>query len=174
VAALPDFLDRGRHVELGGRPFEPWARRVGIALLAAFVLVALANGFGQATSETTARADAAALTLRAPSAVRSGLVYQVLFRIDARRDLEEAALVLDPGWFEGFTINSYQPEPVEWEHRDGRNVLVYGPVSAGGHLVARLQYQVNPTAWGRRTQNVVLEDGGVRLAFVEHTNRIYP
>ena len=174
MSALPDFLDRSRHVDLRRRTLEPWLRRVGLVVLAAFVALALANVLGQATAENSATGDAAVLTLRAPRAERGGLVYQVLFRIDARRDLAEPALVLDPGWFEGYTINSYQPEPVEWKHRNGRNVLVYGPVPAGGHLVARLQYQVNPTAWGRRTQNVALEDKGVRLAFLEHSAMIFP
>jgi hypothetical protein len=97
-----------------------------------------------------------------------------MFRVDARQDLTEPTLVLDPGWVEGFTINSYQPDPVEWQHRDGRNVLVYGPIPAGGHLVARLQYQVNTTAVGPRTQNVVLEDAGEELLRLEHDAFVYP
>lgn len=142
--------------------------------MVAFLGLGLANVFGQASSEESVGSDTAKLTVRAPDAVRSGLVYQVLFRIDARVDLEEPALVLDPGWFESFTTNSYQPEPVEWVHRAGRNVLVYGPIKAGEHLVARLQYQVNPTAVGPRTQNVVLEEKGTALLTLEHDLFVYP
>jgi hypothetical protein len=97
-----------------------------------------------------------------------------MFRVDARRELKEPALVLDPGWVEGFTINTYQPDPVEWQHRDGRNVLLYGAVPAGGHLIARLQYQVNTTAIGPRTQNVVLEDEGIPLLHLEHDSFVFP
>jgi hypothetical protein len=173
VATLPETLSRKEHVD-PDVSVERWVRRVGLALLVAFLAVGLANVFGQATGEESVGNDTAKLTLRAPAAVRPGLVYQVLFRIDARVDLEEPALVLDPGWFESFTTNSYQPEPVEWEHRAGRNVLLYGPIEAGEHLVARLQYQVNPTAVGRRTQNVVLEEKGAPLLTLEHDLFVYP
>jgi hypothetical protein len=174
VAKVPEALERREHVELSGPDVEAWLRRVGLFLLAAFIVVGLANVFGQATGETSVENDDARLTLRAPDAVRSGLFYQVMFRVDARRELKEPALVLDPGWVEGFTINAYQPDPVEWQHRDGRNVLLYPPIPAGGHLVARLQYQVNTTAIGPRAQNVVLEDEGVRLLLLEHDAFVFP
>ena len=45
---------------------------------------------------------------------------------------------------------------------------------AGGHLVARLQYQVNTTAYGRRTQNVVLEDSGKPILRLDHDAFVYP
>lgn len=174
MAKVPEALERKQHVELAGPDVEAWLRRIGLFLLAAFIAVGLANVFGQATGETSVENEAARLTLRAPGAVRSGLFYQVMFRVDARRELKEPALVLDPGWVEGFTINSYQPDPAEWSHRDGRNVLLYSAIPAGGHLIARLQYQVNTTAIGSRTQHVVLEDQGVPLLRLEHEAFVYP
>jgi hypothetical protein len=174
VGRLPDFLDRRAHVEIPRRAGERWFRRVGLAVLVALCALALANVFGQATAESTVEEPDATLTLRAPSAMRSGLVYQVMFRVEARRGLEEPTIVLDPGWFESYTINAYQPEPVEWIHRDGRNALVYGPIAAGRRLVARVQYQVNPTAIGPRTQHVVLEDAGEPIARLEHDAFVYP
>jgi hypothetical protein len=174
VANVPDALEREEHVELSGFDLEAWLRRLGLFLLAAFLAVGLTNIFGQATGETSVENDVARLTVRAPGAVRSGLFYQVMFRIDARQALDEPAIVLDPGWVEGFTINTYQPDPVEWQHRDGRNVLVYGPIEAGGHLVARLQYQVNTTAVGPRVQNIVLEDGGVEVLRLDHDSFVFP
>jgi hypothetical protein len=174
MAKVPDTLERKGNVELAGPNLETWLRRAGLFLLAAFIGVGLANVFGQATGETSVESSDARLTLRAPDAMRSGLFYQVMFRIDARRELREPALVLDPGWVEGYTINTYQPDPVEWQHRDGRNVLLYPPIPAGGHLVARLQYQVNTTAIGPRTQNVVLENEGVRLLLLQHDAFVFP
>ena len=174
MAKVPEGLERKQHVELAGRNVESWLRRFGLFLLAGVIAVGLANLFGQATGETSVENDAARLTLRAPGAVRSGLFYQVMFRVDARRELKEPAIVLDPGWVEGFTINSYQPDPVEWRHRNGRNVLLYPPIRAGGHLIARLQYQVNTTAVGSRTQNVVLEDSGVSILRLDHDAYVYP
>jgi hypothetical protein len=149
--------------------------RLAILLVfAAFCVAGIANVFGQKTSETRETGQAADLEVEAPSASRGGLIYQVRFRVQARRDLAEPALVLDPGWFEGLTINTFQPDPAEWEHRDGRNVLVYGPVASGEKLVARLQFQVNPTAVGRREQGVALEDGGEVLLRLDRHMTIFP
>lgn len=174
MASLPDFLNRPQHVDLEARSPEPWLRRLALLVLAGVIAAALANVFGQNVEEKAVEAPAASLTVRAPDALRGGLIYQAAFRIDARRELKQPALVLDPGWFEGMTLNSVNPEPVGWAQRDGRNVLVFGRIPAGAHLVVRLQFQVNPTSWGRRDENVVLEDGEEHVASLAHAVRIYP
>ena len=53
-------------------------------------------------------------------------------------------------------------------------MVVYPRIPAGGHLVARLQYQVNTTAVGSRTQNVVLVDSGVPILRLDHDAYVYP
>ena len=171
---LPQSLDRDEHVDLHGRNVEPWIRALVLLILLGVIAAGLANVFGQRVGEDTVRAEAADVTLEAPSAARGGLIYQVRIRIDAHRELAEPTLVFDPGWYDGLTINTFQPEPVEWLHRDGRNAMVYGPVPSGEKLVVRLHYQVNPTAVGRRTQTLVLEDGGERLALIRHDLTLYP
>ena len=174
VATLPENLDRRANVDLHRRNLEPWIRRGVLLVLAAISAAGLANLFGQEPRTATVAGDTADVTLEAPSAVRGGLIYQVTVRVAARRTLAEPALVFDPGWFEGFTVNTVEPEPVEWRHRNERSVLVYGPVEAGDELVVRLQYQVNPTALGGRTQNLELVDEGETLVRVEHHATIYP
>jgi hypothetical protein len=174
VPDLPETLDRPGAVDLHGRSLEPRVRVAILLLFAGFCAAGLVNVFGQKTSETRVTAPAADLELEAPRAARGGLIYEVQIRIRAHRDLGEAALVLDPGWFDGLTINTFQPDPVEWQQREGRNILVYGPLSAGQELVARLQYQVNPTVVGRRKQGVVLEDGGAALVRLDHDMTIFP
>jgi hypothetical protein len=174
VARLPENLDRRTNVDLHRRNLEPWIRRGVLLLFTAISVAGLANLFGQEPRAATVVGDAADVTLEAPGAVRGGLIYQVTVRVAAHRDLAEPALVFDPGWFEGLTVNTFEPEPVEWRHRDGRSLLVYGPVEAEDELVVRLQYQVNPTALGRRAQNLELVDEGEPLVRVEHDATIYP
>ena len=158
MTALPDRLDRKQHVDLEHRDLEWWLTGAGALLLAAFLALALANVFGQKVQTATASAPAADLEVRAPTAVRSGLIYEVQFTVAAHRTLEEPTLVLDSGWFDGFTINTMSPDTKDWVMRDGRNVMSYDAVPAGTELVVRLQYQVNPTTFGTRDQGVVLED----------------
>lgn len=143
-------------------------------VFAAFVVVGLANVFGQKVDTATARASAADLELKAPSAVRPGLVYEVQFTVLAHQALADAALVLDSGWFDGFTINTMSPDQSDWVQRDGRNVLTYKPLAVGDRLVVRFQYQVNPTTFGRRDQGVVLTDGGSPIVSVDHAMTIFP
>ena len=131
MTALPDQLDRQQHVEVERRDLERWLRRVGVALLAAFLVVGLANVFGQKVDTSSASAAAADLEVKAPTAVRSGLIYQVQFTVAAHRTLEEPTLVLDSGWFDGFTINTMSPDTKDWVMRDGLNVMSYDTVPAG-------------------------------------------
>jgi hypothetical protein len=174
VADLPDYLDRSANVDLHGRNVEPWVRRVGLAVLLAVCALGLANVFGQHTHALSVDAAAARLTVEAPGAARGGLIYQALFRIDAHRDLAEPTLVLDPGWFDGLTINTVQPDAVKWGHREGRNTLTLPALAAGEHFVLRLQYQVNPTVLGHRVQNVVLENAGSPILTLQHAQTLYP
>lgn len=173
MTALPDLLDRERHVE-AERPLERWLVRLGIALVAAFLIVGLANVFGQKVETTSATSAVADLGVDAPTAVRSGLVYEVQFTVSAHRDLEEPTLVLDNGWFDGFTINTMSPDTKDWVQRDGRNVLSYDAVPSGAELVVRLQYQVNPTTMGTKDQGVVLEDGGEPILALDHEMTVFP
>jgi hypothetical protein len=174
VSQLPDTLERDSHIDLHRRNVEPWVRLAILLVFLGISAAGLANVFGQKTSQTSAGSDAAELEINAPSAARGGLIYQVRFRVLAHRDLAEPALVLSDGWFEGLTINTLEPDPDRWEQRDGVNILVYPSVAEGEMLVARLQYQVNPTALGRRHQDVTLEDGGVQLLSAEHSMTIFP
>jgi hypothetical protein len=119
-------------------------------------------------------AAAAKLTVETPGAARGGLIYQSIFRVDAHRDLAKPTLVLDPGWFDGLTINTVEPDSVTWGQQEGRNTIAIGPLAAGEHFVLRLQYQVNPTVLGHREQDVVLKDGDATLLTLPHAQTIYP
>jgi hypothetical protein len=174
VAELPDLLERPRHVDLERSRLEPWLARAGIVLCCAFVLLALANVFGQKVRIVGVSAPAADLEVEAPSAVRSGLIYEAQLTVTAHRALKEPTLVLDGGWFDGFTINTMSPEPTDWTQRDGRNVLSYDRVPAGQELVVRLQYQANPTTMGTRDQDVILEDAGRPILAVDNETIVFP
>ncbi len=174
MTALPELLDRKQHVDLENRGLERWLVGAVIVLLAAFLGLGLANVFGQKIETKSATAAAADLEVEAPSAVRSGLIYQVQFTVTAHRRLDEPTLVLDSGWFDGFTINTMSPDTKDWVMRDGRNVLSYDPLPAGTDLVVRLQYQVNPTTFGNRDQGVALTDGDTPILTLDHETTVFP
>jgi hypothetical protein len=169
---LPPYLSQERHLDLVGRGVR--TRRVFLTLLTAFLVAALANVFGQRPDTVGAATAAASMKVYAPARVRSGLYFEARITIDAHRDLKKAAVVLDPGWLEGMTINTIEPSPLGEASRDGKLVLELGHIPAGQTYLLFLQIQVNPTNVGHRSQGVVLEDGGKRIAAVGRAITIFP
>jgi hypothetical protein len=173
MAGAPQFLvlkesrDSGHLVEL-------WVRRGVLAAIALLALLALLNVFGQRPVTSSAGGGEATLAVTAPSKLRGGVFYMGRFEIGAEEAIDDATLVLDPGWLESMHVNTIEPAPVEELGRDGRLALSFGPVAAGETAVVYLQLQVNPTNVGRRSQDVELRDGDRLLARVDRTVTIYP
>jgi hypothetical protein len=170
---IPDQLDPGRHRD------EPpirtvWVRRAILAVFAAFVLTGLAGFFGQRPDVSTAAGPAATLRVSAPTALRGGLLFMALFDIKATADVKEPTLVLAPGWAADITINTVAPAPLEENSRNRRLELTFPKLSRGDHLRVWMDFQVNPTAAGRSSQDVVLRDGGTPIARVDRSVTIYP
>jgi hypothetical protein len=173
VADVPDQLVLKVARDREGRR-DVIARRIGLSALLVFLALAALNVFGQRPSTTTADSEAARLEVYAPERVRGGLYYEARFRIDAVRELENATLVLDPGWAEGITINTIVPSPLGEASRDGKLAFELGRVPAGQKHVFFLHLQVNPTNVGHRSQDVQLYDGNTLLATVDRSITIFP
>jgi hypothetical protein len=173
VADVPDQLALKVARDREGRR-DVVARRVLFSGLLIVLALGLVNLFGQRPSTTTADADAATLEVYAPERVRGGLFYEARFTIDAVRQLDDAALVLDSGWAEGITINTVEPSPLGAASRDGKLAFELGRVPAGEKHVLYLQLQVNPTNVGHRSQNVQLFDGEELLATIDRSITVFP
>ena len=173
MAEPPQFLtlkwnrDRTERTELV-------VRRVFFAALVLVMVAALLNVFGQRPTNSFASAPAAKLQVFAPTALRGGLYYEGRFTIDAQQDISKAVLVLDSGWTEQMQINTVEPSPVGESSRDGKLALEFGHVPAGQKIVVWMQFQVNPTNVGRRSQDVELDDDTTSIAHVDRTVTIFP
>jgi hypothetical protein len=173
VADVPDQIVLAAARDREGRR-DVMVRRILVSTLAVFLALGLLNLFGQRPSTTTAESAAATLEVYAPERVRGGLFYEARFRIDARREVEEATLVLDSGWAEGITINTVEPSPLGAASRDGTLVYELGRIPAGRKHVFFLQLQVNPTNVGHRSQDVRLFDGDELLATIDRSITVFP
>jgi hypothetical protein len=173
MADPPAYLTLRRNRDQVGRRELP-IRRALVGLVCLFLLAGLFNVFGQRPDSVQAAGAAAALKLYAPSHVRSGLYYEARFTIDARQDLKNAMLVLNPGWVEGTTINTIEPSPLGEASRDGKLVFTLGHIRAGTTYLFFMQLQVNPTNVGRRSQDVALYDGGTLLTTIDRTVTVFP
>ena len=173
MADLPQFLtkaenrDRSEKVELA-------FRRSFFGLLGVVLLAALLNVFGQRPTTSFAASSTADLEVFAPEALRGGLYYQNRITVTAKEEIRKATLVFDGGWTEQMQINTIEPAPVGEASRDGRLALDYGHLGAGDKLVVYLQFQVNPTNVGRRSQDVELYDDTTLLATANRDVTIYP
>jgi hypothetical protein len=174
VADIPDQLVLKRHRDLEGRRWHPIVRRSLLILLAVLPLLGLVNCFGQRPATSKASAPAASLKVYAASRVRGGLLYEARFHIVARQELKEATIVLSSGWLEGMTVNTIEPSPVGEASRDGSLALELGHIAAGESYLLFIQFQVNPTNVGHRTQNVALDDGEKRILTIHRSVTVYP
>jgi len=174
MAGTPDRILVGRDRDLEGRDRELYVRR-GLFLLAPLVAVlALLNVFGQRPQDGQASGPGASLSVHAPARVRSGLLYQARFTVEARRTLRNAVLLLAPGWFESMTVNSIEPSPDSERSVDGDTALGLGRIEAGRSRVLYMQFQINPTNVGRRSQRVRLLDGERLLVTLPRTITVFP
>jgi len=173
VAELPSLdLDRSRG--LRGRGHHVWIRRALIALFPAIAVVALLNVVGQRATSVTASRPAAELVLHSPSRIRGGLYFQARITVRARRTIDQPRIVLGPGWFDGLTINTIEPDPSEQANRNGWVALHYDQLQPGHLLRVFIEFQVNPTTVGRKVQKIELDDGGKPLARLERTLFVMP
>jgi hypothetical protein len=101
-------------------------------------------------------------------------MYTARFHVTALTNLPQVQLVLSPGWFEGMQVNSMVPQPVTSGSHDGETVLGLGHIPKGGSTIMWIQFQVNPTNVGRRSQDVELTDGRRVLLRIHRTITIFP
>jgi hypothetical protein len=174
VAEIPDTIVLKRDRDLKGREHHPWVRRALLTLVAIPIVLALFNAFGQRQQTLAATSPEARLTVNAPPRLRGGLLYTIWFRVEARQELKDAQLVLDPGWFDGMQVNSTNPSPVSEASRDGRIVLDLGHIPAGKMHRTFIELQVDPTTVGRHRSDVELDDGDQKLLVLHHTVTVFP
>jgi len=174
VAGAPDTLTLKTNRDRKSWWQSVWIRRALLLVPTAIVALALADVFGQRPSTESALAPAARLTVTAPTHARSGLIYAARFRIDATTDLKQAALILDPGWADGYTVNGEAPQPLTQGSANGRLNFGFGHIPAGQQLTFWMSLQVNPTTIGRHHQTVQLYDGKKLLLTLRRSILIFP
>jgi hypothetical protein len=174
VSDIPDGIVLKRHRDLAGRRRHPFVRRGLLVLVGVVAALGLLNIFGQRPSTSRAATSAAVLSVYSPPSVRGGLLYTSRFHVTARKDIGKALLVLAPGWFEGMQVNSTVPQPVSQASADGRVVFDLGHIAAGKSSIVWVQFQVNPTNVGHRSQDVTLTDGDNVLLRVHRTITVLP
>ena len=173
MADTPQFLTLKKNRDRTER-LELFLRRAFFTVVVLIILAGLFNVFGQRPKNTFAASTAAGLHVFAPTALRGGLYYEGRITIDAKQEIKKATIVLDSGWTEQMQINTIEPSPIGESSRDGKLALELGHIPAGQKLVLWMQFQVNPTNVGHRSQNVALYDDTTLLATTDRNVTIFP
>ena len=173
AARPPDSISLEAHRD-HGHPAERAIRWFVVTALLAVAIAALFGVFGQRPSTKVVTAGGATLSVEGPRALRGGLLFQGLFEVDAERAIRRPTLVFDEGWFDGITLNTVQPDPTETRSENRGLAMEFPPLPAGRTLTVYLEFQVNPTTVGRRSQDVALRDGDAPIARVERNVTVFP
>ena len=143
-------------------------------MLGCVPLLGLFNVFGQRPDTSRVETKNAILSVYSPSRVRGGLLFTTRIHVTAKTDLKKASLILDPGWVEGMQVNSVNPQPLTEGSDNGRIVFGLGHIPAGRSTIEFIEFQVDPTNIGHRSQDVVLTDGSKTIAVIHRTITIFP
>ncbi len=164
-----------RHRDLVGRRSGPFIVRGILVVLTLFVVLAALNTFGQQPSTSQAAGQGVRLEVSTPARVRGGLIFQTRIDVTSSRRIAKPTLVLGGGWFDGMTLNSYQPPATAQASRGSAVTFAFSPLRAGGHMTVWLEWSVNPTnlAWSR-PEPIVLDDGATRLVALNRDVTVFP
>jgi hypothetical protein len=174
MTELPDGITLERNRDMRGWLTSPLYRRALLCCVAALPVLALLGVFGQKPSTSTARSPALAVSVTAPSRLRSGLIFQVHVQVAAHRPVKQLEVVFDKGWWDSMSVNSIVPEPSEESSDNGQVVLEYGKLRAGDSLSFWIYFQVNPTNVGERREDVEVRDSSTPLAHIHRSMTIFP
>jgi hypothetical protein len=174
VADVPQSIVLVRHRDLHSIAYNRPFRWAVILLLAVFIVLGLANVFGQRPDTLWLHTPAATLELYAPSHLRGGLLWEARFTLTAHRDIKSAVLSFSPGWNEGMQQNTIEPNPLGYASRNGDLLLTLGHVPAGHVYRLFMEFQANATNVGRRRADVTLYDGATKLGTIHRTVTVFP
>lgn len=171
---MPELFEEVAERSQRGVVLGLWARRAVLTLFLVAVLAVLLGAIGQESSDSRTATAGATLHLDAPRVIRGGLLVQARIEVRARQAIDQPTLLLSDGWIDGVQVNTIEPQPANESSQDGRVALSYDKLDAGGRLVVWFQFQVDPTAVGRRDMSVSLLDGDRLVARVDRHQTILP
>jgi len=150
-------------------------RHVGVAVLAAIIVAALFNAFGQASETERDTGEAAELTVTGPMRIRGGLERQLLVAVTAREPIAAPRIVLAEGWYDRISLAVIVPQPEAQAVEPRSLVLAYPPLAAGARLEVRVTLEVNPAIRvGPRDLSVRVRDGDRVIAAVPADGVVFP
>lgn len=148
---------------------------LSLVVLGAVMIAALLGAFGGGKSQPVANASAAArLEVTTPTTIRNGEFFEMRVRIEARRPIGKAVLVVPAALWRDMTVNSMLPGPAEEKVEDGAYRFDYGTMSPGDVLDIKFDGQINPPLFAGTRGTVELHDDAQPIAAIPLRIRVLP
>lgn len=151
-----------------------WMTAFTLSLLGGLLALGLSGALGGLERTSRVRTDAASLELRGAETIRNGEYLELTILMTPRRDVTNAVMEIDAGFWRNVTVNTMIPAPEKEELKDGVMRFEFGPLSAGESATIKIDGQVNPHRFGPSQGDFVFLDEDRELARLARELRVIP
>lgn len=168
----PDGIEH-RHIhEARGTRLHAWPS--GLVLFGVLIVLAALGILGDREIIAT-RGEGARLSIEGPSRIRSGEYFEMLFTIEAEREIRDAVLAVGQDVWHDVTINTMIPQPTEEDFEEGSFRFHFGALPPGSRLVVKVDGQINPRyPPGTNRGEIAVVDGASTLTRVAYSMEVLP
>lgn len=151
------------------------ARIAFFVIVGGVLLAAMLGVLGGGSAErTTARGEAAVLSVDAQRVLRSGNWFETRIEVAALQDIADLTVAIERPLWRRLSIDTLEPQPQDAEYADGAFRYSFGPLEAGDRLDLKIDGQIQPWGFRRLRGQVILLDGERPLAAVPLTVTVLP
>lgn len=181
--------NEGGYVDMGTPPpdginpvqLEPSSGRdnranpLPLLILAALMVVALLGLLGgQPDRIRRVESDAAVISVRSPAVLRSGMFFETVVEVTAKRPVDNLIIALSDGLWRQMTVNSMIPAAEEEKQSGGFFRFAFGKLEQGETLRFKIDGQINPPLFAGTRGEIVALDGKIRLAGLNIAMKVRP
>jgi hypothetical protein len=150
-------------------------RRVGIALLALFVLAGAFGLYGTRTGEKSAAAGGYVVTVTYPKVSRPGHAVRYEVRVKRAGGFDGPIhMRFSSAYFDLFDENSFGPDPESATTTGGYDLYEFSP-PPGEEFIVSSDTRVEPARQrGEKGEVSVLDESGTPIVTVRYRTRIFP
>ena len=156
---------------------SPWQQRlifIPTLLISLVVLAGLVGLLGAPDTARRASSEAATLEVFGPRLIRNGEFFEMRFRVDARRPIEQTVIAVDKDIWEDITVNTMIPAATEETFEGDEFRFSFGKLEAGRSLLFKLDGQLNPDIRGSNSGRVTVYDKDRELVSLDYSLVVLP
>jgi hypothetical protein len=113
--------------------------------------------------------------IQGPAVIRNGEFFEMMLQVEARRDIQNLVVLVEPGLWRDMTVNTLLPDPSEQGFANGAFSFDFGMLDGGKSLLVKIDGQVNPSHGPSANEgDVSIADDRTTLASVNFKIEVLP